>query len=249
MQRQQRTAHSILIWVSVGLYDFHIIILNTIQFKKVWTYLEDYVKQRNIKFKLGDVQSCSVKTLSYQICDKYACGSKMKQDVTGGLVARKKDSNLIQSLGLTLNKSTTNNYMPASKLPFSPVCLAVVSNWLSFYTIHRSKAYPPFFYIGKKPCGIRWTAYRHTYKQSGIVILSSIKKPIYPSILCRNVEDLYIHTRSKQNTASAEWQPESADQKIFAVIRGWAWKLEQTIEMTQLVRSLEENGLALSFMS
>lgn len=95
MQRQQRTVHSILTWVSAGLYDFHLIVLNTIQFKKVWTYLEDYVKQRNIKFKLGDVQSCSVKTLSYQICEKYARDSTMKQDVTGGLVARKKDSNLI----------------------------------------------------------------------------------------------------------------------------------------------------------
>lgn len=84
-----------MIWISVGLYDFHLIVLNAIQFKKVWTYLEDYVKQRNIKFKLGDAQSCNVKTLSYQICDKYACDSTMKQDVTGGLVARKKDSNLI----------------------------------------------------------------------------------------------------------------------------------------------------------
>lgn len=97
-----------MIWISVGLYDFHLIILNTIQFKKVWTYLDDYVKQRNIKFKLGDVQSCSVKTLFYQICDKYACDSTMKQDVTGGLVARKKASNLIRSVWLTLNKSTTN---------------------------------------------------------------------------------------------------------------------------------------------
>lgn len=75
------------------------------------------------------------------------------------------------------------------------------------------------------------------------------KRDTNPSILCRNVEDLYIHTRSKQNTASAECQPESADQKIFIEILGRAWKLEQTIEMTQLVRSLEENGLALSFMS
>lgn len=186
----------------------------------------------------------------------------MKQNVTGGLVARKKDSNLYQSVGLTLNKSTTNNYMPVSKFPFSEVCLPVVSNWLSFYTIHRSNAYPPppFFYIGKKPCGIRWIAYRNTYK---FRVCNSVKinKPEWychysqykakrdnnPSILCRNVED--FHNRSKQNSASAEWQPESADQKIFIVIRGRAWKLEQTIEMTQLVRSLEENGLALSFMS
>lgn len=227
----------------------------------VWTYLEDYVKQRNIKFKLGDVQCCSVKTLSYQICDKYACDSTMKQDVTGGLVPRKKNSNLIQSVGLTLNKSTTNNYMPASKFPYSQICLPVVSNWL-FFTIHRSKAYPTFFYIGKKPCGIRWIAYRNTYK---LRVCNSMKintpdchchyeqykakRDANPSILCRNVEDLYIHVRSKQNTASAKWQPESADQKVFIVIRGRAWKLEQTIEMTQLVCSLEENVLALSFWS